>query len=52
MGSQPAAGIATDGAQACFPAELAIVVPTFNEVDNVAHLVALVAQALPGGRWR
>ena len=49
--SQPAAGIATDGAQAYLPAELAIVVPTFNEADNVARLVVLVAEALPGVRW-
>ncbi|WP_442680120.1 glycosyltransferase family 2 protein [Sphingomonas sp. ASY06-1R] len=33
------------------PAELAIIVPTFNEAANVAPLVEAVARALPGVRW-
>ncbi len=33
------------------PARLAIVVPTFNERDNVALLVDLVDKALPGIAW-
>lgn len=33
------------------PAELAIVVPTYNEAGNVAALVESVASALPGVRW-
>jgi len=33
------------------PAQLAIVVPTFNERQNVLLLVALVGRALPGIAW-
>ena len=33
------------------PAELSIIVPTFNEVKNVALLAASVADALPDVRW-
>ena len=33
------------------PAELSIVVPTYNEVANVPVLVDAVARALPGVRW-
>ncbi|MCW2363620.1 MULTISPECIES: glycosyltransferase family 2 protein [Sphingobium] len=33
------------------PAELAIVVPTFNEAQNVALLADLVDKALPGVAW-
>jgi dolichol-phosphate mannosyltransferase len=33
------------------PAELAIVVPTFNEASNVEQLAEAVARALPGVRW-
>lgn len=33
------------------PAELAIVVPVFNEVRNVPLLVEAVAKALPGAGW-
>lgn len=33
------------------PAELAIIVPTFNEVRNVRLLVAAVERALPEGSW-
>jgi dolichol-phosphate mannosyltransferase len=33
------------------PAELAIVVPTFNEIHNIPLLVRAVEQALPGVDW-
>ncbi|GGB35418.1 dolichol monophosphate mannose synthase [Sphingomonas metalli] len=33
------------------PAELTIVVPTFNEIENVPLLVAATEQALAGVRW-
>lgn len=33
------------------PAELTIVSPTFNEVDNVERLVAAIEKALPDVRW-
>lgn len=33
------------------PADLAIIVPTYNEVGNVALLVAAVDRALPDVRW-
>lgn len=36
---------------AAVPTELAIVVPTYNEVGNVALLVEAVAAALPDTRW-
>ncbi|HWL47988.1 MAG TPA: glycosyltransferase family 2 protein [Sphingomonadaceae bacterium] len=36
---------------ACLPAELAIVVPAFNERRNVALLIAAVSQALGSIRW-
>lgn len=36
---------------ASLPAELAIVVPAYNEVKNVALLVEAVDRALPGVRW-
>lgn len=35
----------------CWPAELAIVVPAFNEVHNVPLLIAAIARALPDIRW-
>ncbi|AGA89202.1 glycosyl transferase [Thioflavicoccus mobilis 8321] len=35
----------------CPPPVLSVVVPTFNEVDNVAELVARVAGALAGTDW-
>ena len=33
------------------PAELSIIVPTFNESENVTLLAQMVAEALPGVRW-
>ena len=43
---------ASDGSQrGLLPAELAIVVPVFNEVENVPLLVDAVAKALPGIAW-
>jgi dolichol-phosphate mannosyltransferase len=32
-------------------AELSIIVPTFNERDNVTYLIAAVSEALPGISW-
>lgn len=41
-----------DGSQTCLlPAELSIIVPTFNESKNVPLLAEMVADALPGVRW-
>lgn len=34
-----------------FPADLAIIIPTFNETGNVQPLVDAVARALPDVRW-
>lgn len=33
------------------PAELAIVIPTYNEIDNIEPLVDAIAAALVGQRW-
>ena len=38
-------------AEAALPAELAIIVPAFNEIDNVGLLVAAVDSALTTIRW-
>lgn len=43
--------IAAPVAAQMLPAELAIVVPTFNEAQNVELLVGLVDKALPGVAW-
>ena len=43
--------IAAPVAAQMLPAELAIVVPTFNEAQNVELLVGLVDKALPGIAW-
>jgi len=38
-------------AGACPPASLSLIVPTYNEADNVAELVARVARAMAGSAW-
>jgi len=52
-GTEPAAldAPSRETAAAVLPAELSVVVPTFNEAANVEILVGLIDQALRGVRW-
>ena len=47
LGDDPAASAPPPG----LPAELAIVIPTFNEIDNVEPLIDAIGAALAGQRW-
>lgn len=51
MGTQRASLILSDDQLTMLPAQLAIVVPTFNEAKNVGLLIGLVDKALPGIAW-
>ena len=51
MDSAPDSQAAQPALAWALPAELSIIVPTFNEARNVPLLVEAVAQALPGVRW-
>ena len=39
------------GADLSAPAELSIIIPTFNEARNIAELAQRVARALPHTQW-
>lgn len=50
-GGGPSGSAAPDALVAALPAELAIVIPTYNEAANVALLIDAIGRALPQVRW-